>query len=116
MPELDQRRPRALTHIGRRAGSQRQRPRQCLTSVGKRVVDQLPHQRIHGAPNRLLHETLPLLTRVTAPLLGTGELWCLQLDTYEREVERYGGDAALSCVISTGACASASIYSSRSAG
>jgi thiopeptide-type bacteriocin biosynthesis protein len=47
--------------------------------------------RIHGAPNRLLHETLPLLTRVTAPLLDTGELWRLQLDTYEREVERYGG-------------------------
>jgi thiopeptide-type bacteriocin biosynthesis protein len=47
--------------------------------------------RVHGAPNRLLHETLPLLTRVTAPLLDTGELWRLQLDTYEREVERYGG-------------------------
>src|SRR6266536_176178 len=26
--------------------------------------------RIHGAPGRLLHETLPLLTRVTAPLRG----------------------------------------------
>src|SRR5581483_6097991 len=39
--------------------------------------------RIHGAPNRLLHETLPLLTRVTAPLLDTGELWRVQLDTYE---------------------------------
>jgi thiopeptide-type bacteriocin biosynthesis protein len=51
--------------------------------------------RIHGAPNRLLHETLPLLTRVTAPLLGTGELWCLQLDTYEREVERYGGETGI---------------------
>jgi lantibiotic biosynthesis protein len=51
--------------------------------------------RIHGAPNRLLHETLPLLTRVTAPLLDTGQLWCLQLDTYEREVERYGGDAGI---------------------
>jgi thiopeptide-type bacteriocin biosynthesis protein len=49
--------------------------------------------RIHGAPNRLLHETLPLLTRVTAPLLDSGELWRVQLDTYEREVERYGGEA-----------------------
>jgi lantibiotic biosynthesis protein len=51
--------------------------------------------RIHGAPNRLLHETLPLLTRVTAPLLDTGELWRLQLDTYEREVERYGGETGI---------------------
>ena len=51
--------------------------------------------RIHGAPNRLLHETLPLLTRVTAPLLDSGELWCLQLDTYEREVERYGGETGI---------------------
>jgi thiopeptide-type bacteriocin biosynthesis protein len=51
--------------------------------------------RIHGAPNRLLHETLPLLTRVTAPLLNTGQLWCIQLDTYEREVERYGGETGI---------------------
>ena len=51
--------------------------------------------RIHGAPGRLLHETLPLLTRVTAPLLGTGQLWRVQLDTYEREVERYGGEAGI---------------------
>jgi lantibiotic biosynthesis protein len=51
--------------------------------------------RIHGAPGRLLHETLPLLTRVTAPLLGTGQLWRVQLDTYEREVERYGGEGGI---------------------
>src|SRR5581483_5860909 len=42
-----------------------------------------------------LHETLPLLTRVTAPLLDTGELWRVQLDTYEREVERYGGETGI---------------------
>jgi thiopeptide-type bacteriocin biosynthesis protein len=48
--------------------------------------------RVHGAPDRLLHDTLPLLHRVTAPLLETGELWRIQLDTYEREVERYGGE------------------------
>jgi thiopeptide-type bacteriocin biosynthesis protein len=51
--------------------------------------------RIHGAPNRLLHETLPMLTRVTAPLLANGQLWRVQLDTYEREVERYGGEAGI---------------------
>jgi thiopeptide-type bacteriocin biosynthesis protein len=59
-----------------------------------RYADPDPHLRlrIHGAPDRLLHETQPLLHRVTAPLLETGQLWRVQLDTYEREVERYGGD------------------------
>ena len=51
--------------------------------------------RVHGVSDRLLHETLPLLHRVTAPLLETGQLWRVQLDTYEREVERYGGEAAI---------------------
>ncbi len=51
--------------------------------------------RVHGAPDRLLHETLPLLHRVVAPLLDTGQLWRVQLDTYEREVERYGGEAGI---------------------
>jgi thiopeptide-type bacteriocin biosynthesis protein len=51
--------------------------------------------RIHGAPDKLLHETLPLLHRVMAPLLETGQLWRVQLDTYEREVERYGGEAGI---------------------
>jgi lantibiotic biosynthesis protein len=51
--------------------------------------------RIHGAPDKLLHETLPLLTRVLAPLLETGQLWRVQLDTYEQEVERYGGEAGI---------------------
>lgn len=51
--------------------------------------------RIHGAPDRLLHETQPLLHRVTAPLLETGQLWRVQFDTYEREVERYGGDEGI---------------------
>jgi len=51
--------------------------------------------RVHGAPDRLLHETLPLLDRITAPLLETGQLWRVQLDTYEREVERYGGEAGI---------------------
>jgi thiopeptide-type bacteriocin biosynthesis protein len=30
-----------------------------------------------------------------APLLDTGQLWRVQLDTYEREVERYGGEAGI---------------------
>ncbi|HEY2689332.1 MAG TPA: thiopeptide-type bacteriocin biosynthesis protein, partial [Streptosporangiaceae bacterium] len=32
---------------------------------------------------------------VLAPLLETGQLWRVQLDTYEREVERYGGEAGI---------------------
>jgi lantibiotic biosynthesis protein len=51
--------------------------------------------RVHGAPDGLLADTLPLLHRVTAPLLETGQLWRVQLDTYEREVERYGGEAGI---------------------
>ena len=51
--------------------------------------------RIHGVPSRLMHETLPQLTRVTAPLLEGGQLWRVQLDTYERELERYGGEAGI---------------------
>jgi len=33
----------------------------------------------------------PLLDEALAPLLADGRLWRVQLDTYEREVERYGG-------------------------
>ena len=51
--------------------------------------------RVHGAPDRLLTEVLPMVHRVTAPLLETGQLWRVQLDTYEREVERYGGEAGI---------------------
>jgi thiopeptide-type bacteriocin biosynthesis protein len=38
---------------------------------------------------------LPTLEAAAAPLLEGGRLWRLQLDTYEREVERYGGDRAI---------------------
>jgi lantibiotic biosynthesis protein len=48
--------------------------------------------RLHGEPGRLYAEVLPSLEAAAAPLLETGQLWRMQLDTYEREVERYGGD------------------------
>jgi thiopeptide-type bacteriocin biosynthesis protein len=51
--------------------------------------------RIHGDPDGLAADTAPLLHRVMAPLLATGEVWRLQFDTYEREVERYGGPQAI---------------------
>jgi thiopeptide-type bacteriocin biosynthesis protein len=47
--------------------------------------------RFHGEPARLQGEVLPALQAAAAPLLEDGRLWRVQLDTYEREVERYGG-------------------------
>ncbi len=47
--------------------------------------------RLHGDPARLLGEVLPALHSATAPFLAYGRLWKVQLDTYEQEVERYGG-------------------------
>jgi lantibiotic biosynthesis protein len=51
--------------------------------------------RLHGEAGRLHAEVLPGLQAAAAPLLETGQLWRLQLDTYEREVERYGGDRGI---------------------
>jgi thiopeptide-type bacteriocin biosynthesis protein len=47
--------------------------------------------RLHGDPQRLMSEVLPALHAAAAPLLEAGQLWRIQLDTYTREVERYGG-------------------------
>jgi thiopeptide-type bacteriocin biosynthesis protein len=51
--------------------------------------------RFHGDPARLGGEVLPALQMAAAPLLHDGQLWRVQLDTYEREVERYGGAAGI---------------------
>lgn len=51
--------------------------------------------RFHGAPERLVAEVLPALEAAVAPLLADGRLWRFQLDTYDREVERYGGPAGI---------------------
>jgi thiopeptide-type bacteriocin biosynthesis protein len=47
--------------------------------------------RFHGDPQRLHEEALPALEHAVAPWLGDGRIRRFQLDTYEREVERYGG-------------------------
>jgi thiopeptide-type bacteriocin biosynthesis protein len=47
--------------------------------------------RFHGQPDRLHDEVMPALQMAAAPLLDDRRLWRVQLDTYEREVERYGG-------------------------
>jgi thiopeptide-type bacteriocin biosynthesis protein len=51
--------------------------------------------RFHGHPARLAGEVFPALQAAVAPLLDDGRLWRIQLDTYEREVERYGGAAGI---------------------
>lgn len=51
--------------------------------------------RLHGDPARLFGDVLPELSRLCDPLLDNGLLWKMQLDTYEREIERYGGAEAI---------------------
>jgi thiopeptide-type bacteriocin biosynthesis protein len=51
--------------------------------------------RLHGSPQRLHEEVLPALQTAAAPWLDDGRIWRVQLDTYEREVERYGGGAGV---------------------
>jgi thiopeptide-type bacteriocin biosynthesis protein len=47
--------------------------------------------RFHGDPAKLSREVLTALQAAAAPLRNDGRIWRVQLDTYEREVERYGG-------------------------
>lgn len=51
--------------------------------------------RFHGDPGRLHAEVLPLLNEMVSPLLASGQVRKLTLDTYERELERYGGPVGL---------------------
>ena len=48
--------------------------------------------RFHGEPEVLRDNALPALSESLAPHLGDRTVWKVALDTYEREVERYGGD------------------------
>lgn len=47
--------------------------------------------RFQGEPAGLLGELMPRLSAECSPLLESGTLYKIQLDTYEREIERYGG-------------------------
>jgi thiopeptide-type bacteriocin biosynthesis protein len=51
--------------------------------------------RLRGEPARLSAEVLPALRAALDPLLSDGRIWNMQLDTYVRELERYGGEAAM---------------------
>jgi lantibiotic biosynthesis protein len=58
-----------------------------------RYSDPEPHLRVRfqGQPDRLREEVLPALQAALAPWLEDGRIRSMQLDTYEREIERYGG-------------------------
>jgi thiopeptide-type bacteriocin biosynthesis protein len=62
-----------------------------------RYADPHPHLRIrlHGDPLRLRSQAQPLLQDVFSRALASGMTWKVQYDTYEREMERYGGSDAI---------------------
>jgi thiopeptide-type bacteriocin biosynthesis protein len=47
--------------------------------------------RLHGDPRALLREALPAIERASVGFLADGRIRRWQIDTYDREVERYGG-------------------------
>src|SRR5262249_5566467 len=61
-----------------------------------RYADPHHHLRIrfNGTPERLIKELLPSF-HTFGQLLEAGRIWKVQLDTYEREIERYGGVEAM---------------------
>ena len=63
-----------------------------------RYADPDPHLRLrfHGRPDRLIGELAPELCAWADTLIGRGLCSRLCLDTYERELERYGGPAGTS--------------------
>jgi thiopeptide-type bacteriocin biosynthesis protein len=60
-----------------------------------RYSDPDPHIRLRfrGQPDRLTHELLPSLCGWAGGLMSDGRCLRFALDTYDREVERYGGPA-----------------------
>ena len=51
--------------------------------------------RFRGDPAKLYGELLPQIHEALAPAATRGLMWRLVVDTYEREVERYGGAAGI---------------------
>jgi thiopeptide-type bacteriocin biosynthesis protein len=51
--------------------------------------------RMHGSPAALHGHVLPALQSAAAHALRDGRLWRIDLSTYEREIERYGGDEGI---------------------
>ena len=59
-----------------------------------RYADPEPHVRVRwqGEPDRLLHQLLPQVTAFAQQLIDAGQIRALMIDTYERELDRYGGE------------------------
>lgn len=53
--------------------------------------------RFHGEPARLRRDLLPRLADTMQQLQQDGRIWKSQFDTYDREVERYGGPEGVRC-------------------
>ena len=51
--------------------------------------------RFHGDPLLLRERIQPALEAAAQRLLDAGAIWKMQFDTYEREIERYGGPEAI---------------------
>ncbi len=62
-----------------------------------RYRDPESHLRVRfaGDPARLVSMVLPALERALAPLIALGAARKLVIDTYDREIERYGGDRGI---------------------
>ena len=54
--------------------------------------------RFLGEPEKLCGELLPKLNQLLSPMIEQGELQKVELMTYEREVERYGGPESMALV------------------
>jgi lantibiotic biosynthesis protein len=51
--------------------------------------------RLHGEPHHLLAEALPMMERAAAQWMAERRIHRWQLDTYDREIERYGGGVGI---------------------
>lgn len=51
--------------------------------------------RFHGKPWDLASGVLPMLEQIAGGLMRKGLVWRLQLDTYQQEVARYGGEEGI---------------------
>jgi thiopeptide-type bacteriocin biosynthesis protein len=60
-------------------------------------ADPDPHLRLRfmGEAGELRRRVLPRLNQILAPLLERGVVWRVAFDTYEQELERYGGAAGM---------------------
>jgi lantibiotic biosynthesis protein len=63
-----------------------------------RYADPEPHLRLRfcGEPGQLMRDLMPALCQWAGSLVAAGHCTRYSLDTYEREVERYGGQKGLS--------------------